>query len=191
VNFAILLMALTFGAGDPLRMSVNDAEVVLYEASAFRDAAVGYAGTTPPEVRAFRRVFASPDGVRRFRRLVASASPAGQLYALCGLFFLDPPSFDAELRRLKRRDAKVTQQQGCIVFESSLSSVLASAPGAPQMSHSGDFRHWLRNGFGAPVDDVAGGSTCYRLRFGSSAPTEWLQDPSKAPEGGPDLDHDP
>jgi hypothetical protein len=191
VDLAILLAALTLGAGDSQRMSVDDAEVLLREAPAFRDVAVGEAGTTPPEVRAFRKVLASPDGVRRFQRLVAAARPAGQLYALCGLFFLDPPAFDVELVRLERQDAKITEQQGCIVFDSSQSSVLASAPGAPRMSHSANFRDWLRNGFGGPVHDVAGGSTCYRLRFGSSVPARWLRDPSKAPEDGPNVDHDP
>ena len=184
----LLAMFATAAAGDHPSLSAEAAEAVLREASVFRGAAVGYAGTTPGEVRAFRRVLGSRDGATRFGRVAARGTLAGRLYALCGLFFLDIPAFEKELARLRQTDATVQRQEGCIVFEESLSSVLASAPGAPRMSHSGSFREWLRIGFVASARDVAGGSTCYHLRFGNKVPDAWLKDPSRAPEGGPPAD---
>ncbi len=58
------------------------------------------------------------------------------------------------------------------------------------MSHSGSFQEWLRIGFIASARDVAGGSTCYQLRFGDKVRDAWLKDPSKAPESGPQADDD-
>ncbi len=187
-----IVLALFCCAGEtgPRPTAADPEEAVLRTAAAFRDVAVGYAGTTPAEVRAFRNVLASPDGAARFRRLLANATVAGQLYALCGLFFLDAPAFDLELARLRRQGGQVEQQQGCIVSASSLSAILASHPLAPRMSHAASFREWLRRGARAPVLDLAGGGTCYRLRFGSKFPTAWLDDPARAPEAGPRFDDD-
>jgi len=182
VNLALLLVLL---AGTGEAASPQEAEAVLETAAAFRDAAVGEAGMTPPEVHALRRLLRSPDGAERFRRLAARASPAGQIYALCGLFFLDPQAFTSELARLRRLDVKVTRQEGCVVFESTIASTLAEVPGTPVMSRSGSFREWLRRGFRASLSDIPGGSTCYRLRYGPSVLAEWLEDPDKAPDDGP------
>src|SRR5262245_12558776 len=52
-----------------------------------------FAGVTPDSVHSFRRLLDVPDASTRFAQLLREATPAGQLYALCGLFFTDAAAF--------------------------------------------------------------------------------------------------
>jgi hypothetical protein len=152
----------------------------------FRDSAVGEAGTTPQEVRAFRVLLAATDSSAQFHRLAAGASVAGRLYAACGLYFVDPAAFRGELARLAATTATVETQSGCLVATRAVGEVVAPVKGAPQLSPGGSYREWLHALRAAPTLDIPGGSRCYELRYGTEAPTRWLDDPSTAPALGPE-----
>ncbi|SRR6266568_2711333 len=165
---AVLCLLVTVAPGD-LRLGAAEAERQLIAASSFKDVAVGLAATTPPEVHAYRALLAASDGVERFHHVLDHGTPAGQLYALCGLFFLDATAFDKEFARLEESRAKVDEQVGCTVMRRTVRELLAASSEAPRMSHSGSVQEWHRVGSRASVLDIPGGSTCYRLRFLRSA----------------------
>lgn len=172
-------------ATPPTTAAADGPERTLLHATTFRDSEVGEAGTTPPEVRAFRILLADPDAAARFRRIAAGGTVAGRLYAACAFFFLDVPVFDAEVARLRAARGHVERQQGCIVTQESVVEVVARRTGAPDLSHGGTYREWLRALRSLAAFDIPGGSQCYSLRYGTEAPVAWLEDPSLAPEFGP------
>jgi hypothetical protein len=97
------------------------------------------------------------------------------------LFFLNPSAFDRHLARLKESRAPVERTDGCIVTKSSVRDVLARDDRAPIMSHGSTLEEW--HGMHAEWLDVAGGSTCYRLRYLKSP--EDLHAPGKQLSGSP------
>lgn|SRR5574341_1619719 len=166
--------------------TADAAERTLLSARVFRGSVAGKGMTTPPEVRAFRVLLAAPDATARIRRVAADGSMAGRLYAACGLYFLDPVAFQSELVRLAGSRTDVETQSGCMMMTRTVMDVVAPVKGAPQLSPGGSYREWLRALRSVAVLDIPGGSRCYDLRYGTEAPARWLDDPSSAPELGPE-----
>ena len=88
---------------------------ILQDADQFNAAAVGFAGVTPTEVMAWRVIFDRPDAEDEFLRLLDTARPAGQLYALAGLWMRDSRLFAREAARFRGRSDSVRTFSGCIV----------------------------------------------------------------------------
>jgi hypothetical protein len=164
VNVLALALALVVDAEHSGTVAPAEAERVLTSATSFDDIAVGYALTTPATVYAYRALLEAPDGAARFRTVLKRAAPGGQVYALCGLFFLDPASFDKGLARLRTSPAPLEQMLGCEKSRTTLRDLLAHDDEAPLMSHNVTADAWRRGPYPTRLD-VAGGSTCYRLRF--------------------------
>jgi len=164
VKLFALAFVLVAGADPSKPVGPAEAEQVLVSATSFDDVAVGYEGTTPAVVHAFRALLKAPDGATRFGTVLERAGPAGQLYALCGLFFLDPAAFDERIARLRGRRAPLERMDGCIKTRTTLREMLAREKRAPLMSHAGTAEDWRRRPY-PKRQDIAGGSVCYRLRF--------------------------
>jgi len=81
----------------------------------FSGAYVGIAATTPPTVLAWRVLLAHPDADRIFKQLLADATLPGQLYGLAGVYFTDPPAFEALAAPYLVRGDTIWTQFGCIV----------------------------------------------------------------------------
>jgi hypothetical protein len=111
----LALMLVVGGASPGRSVGTAEAERILVTAQSFDDVAVGYAAITPPTVHAYRALLRAPDGPDRFGKVLERGTPAGQLYALCGLFFLDPNAFDRHLARLQESPASVDRTDGCVV----------------------------------------------------------------------------
>jgi hypothetical protein len=92
-----------------------DSYRILLSAERFTDDAVGYAGITPLEVRAWRRLDAHPRAPEAFAALADHATLAGRLYAACGLFYCDPDRFQREVAALERNGGSVELMQGCVI----------------------------------------------------------------------------
>jgi len=155
--------------------SADEAEHLLLAAMSFDDVAVGYDGHTPAAIYAYRALLRAPDGQDRFARIMEKGTAAGQLYALCGLFFLNPSAFVRHFTRLGESRAPVERINGCIAMTTSVRDAIARDDSAPVMSHGGTIEEW--RAMQAKRLDVAGGSTCYRLRYLGSP--EDLQAPRK------------
>ncbi len=119
---ALLVMALPCAAQQPEpphRSTI--AFGVLTRCHTFKDAAVGYAGEAPPEVHAFRLLLARDDAAAAFGDLLERAgSDAGKLYALCGLYYADPPRFTIEIEKWRGRSGTILRQVGCTGFDDSV-----------------------------------------------------------------------
>ncbi len=128
---------------------------------------VGIAGDTPESVFAFRRLLEMDDAGALFGRLLEEAMPAGQLYALCGLYFADPPAFQRALPRFRESDVDVETVSGCIVFEVKIADLVWSPESRVMRLQPGESpASWLakqegKRGFAV---DIAGGGLCHRLR---------------------------
>lgn len=88
---------------------------VLREAEVFAGASVGIAGTTPKTVEAFRMLLREPEADEALRALLDRATRPGQLYALAGLYFIDPDYFQRAVKPYLRSDAEVQTFFGCIM----------------------------------------------------------------------------
>jgi len=89
---------------------------ILLGAERFTDDAVGYAGITPLEVRAWRRLDAHPRSAEAFTALADHATLPGRLYAACGLFYADPDRFEREVAALERSGGSVELMRGCVIL---------------------------------------------------------------------------
>jgi hypothetical protein len=67
------------------------------------------------EAIAFREVLSGPEPARHFRELYARGTPAGRLYALCGLFLTIRATFDPLALKARRDRARVTVVSGCLI----------------------------------------------------------------------------
>lgn len=76
----------------PMTLSpqIQHAYDLLRRAGVFSGPAVGVAGTTPDTVMALRTIVAEPHAEKILQNLLNEAELPGQLYALAGLYVLDP-----------------------------------------------------------------------------------------------------
>lgn len=106
-------------------MNRDQAFEVLAKAATFSSAHVGFSGETPQTVHAFRHLLRDPDGAQIFRRLLDEASLAGQLYALAGLYLVDPSVFQEAARRYEGRAETVEAMfGGCVIDTCTVTEVV-------------------------------------------------------------------
>ena len=115
--------ALSQAETEPFRETV--AYRLLASSREFCSSAVSDGGELPEEGYALRMLLARSDAREVFRALVTeSRTPAGELYALCGLKSTDPTRFWPLARdRLARRES-VTTFEGCSVAASPVGSLV-------------------------------------------------------------------
>jgi len=157
-------MATPSHAPSALGPAARDAFDILHAADVFEDAHVGYDGHLSRGVAAFRVVLADPSASVGFHALVADALPAGRLYGVAGLYFADPPAFDAALAQLTKTGGNVRRQQGCEGDEEAIATVIRSnAQNAIVVSKGATLSSWFAAHPKGGVCDLAGG--CVSLMF--------------------------
>jgi hypothetical protein len=138
----------------------REAYVTLRDAATFSSGRVGAAGLLPQEVYAFRTLKDDPMADAAFKSLLKEATPAGQLYALCGLWFTDPGAFKTEAERLKRANGEVDTLAGCVGMKSHMADIIESTvPGAVRLtSNKQSVKDWLdtHKGVAMHYDIVSG-----------------------------------
>ena len=96
----------------------------LLKADAFQGAAIGIAGTLSDGVRAFRILARDKEAAAHFDRIAREGTPAGRLYALAGLYVVDPAAY----RRLRQGavspETKVQTTFGCIMSQEDAATLL-------------------------------------------------------------------
>jgi hypothetical protein len=139
----------------------RDAYAKLRDASTFSSGRVGAAGLLPEAVYAFRTLKSDPKGDAAFKSLLKEATPAGQLYALCGLWFTDPGAFKTEAERLKRANGEVDTLAGCVGMKSHMADIIESkVPGAVRLtSNKQSVKDWFDTHKGVAMHyDIVGGA---------------------------------
>jgi len=96
-------------------MDIKEAYNILLQADRFSGPMVGVSGQMPDTVKAFLNLLQSPRAEETFSNLLEQATLAGQLYALCGLYYADPHKFKEQIEEYRHRDDMVTTQFECKV----------------------------------------------------------------------------
>ena len=94
---------------------VGLAEHTLRFASSFSTGPIGLGQSRAPEVDAFAVLLAQPNASVTFQGLVRDATPAGKVYALCGLQLTDQAAYAAALPELAAMSEPVDWLLGCTV----------------------------------------------------------------------------
>jgi len=105
-------------------MNAQEAYDVLLHAKIFQDSHVGPAARIPETVRALLSLLSTPHASEAFNRLLAEATLAGQLYALCGLYYADHEAFKEAVKRYRYWDDLIMTQHGCLVEEERVSDLI-------------------------------------------------------------------
>lgn len=158
---------------------------ILLTTERFTDAAIGYAGITPLEVRAWRRLIDQPRAAQLFATLLDHARLGGRLYALCGLFYTDPARFEREVDALAGSKATVEFMSGCEIDPEQPVAELVRAGGDHVVrldSRDQTTKAWIAaHGVTTPYTlDIAGGGypDLFRNGGGWSVPTVEPLDPA-------------
>jgi hypothetical protein len=127
----------------------DDAERQLVAVGAVETVSVRMGGVSQSAM-AFQQLLQAPDAAARFHRLMESADLGGQLYALCGLYFVDSTAFAAHLGRLWRAhpDDSIQTISSDVMAPSPVRRILgADAPHPAEPSTRS-------------LEDIAGGRPC-------------------------------
>jgi hypothetical protein len=147
------------------RTSVSREEAIriLETTDTFADTSVGFGGGPSKEACAFAVVVREPDADSLFRALLENGRTAGQLYALCGLYFTDPAGFTRAVSPYRGRKDSVKTFSGCLGGASEVGRVVEHAhPHAVRLASPKEtLAQWVqRNPEARPaffVDIVGGG----------------------------------
>jgi hypothetical protein len=114
--------------------SLDQAYSILLRTENFADGGVGIAGSTPEEHYALVYLVRQPFGKSHLLNLVSSSNIHAKLYALCGLYYVDPTIFQSHVAELKTSKLKFNQFSGCIIHESVVGKIIFSnTPGSPRI----------------------------------------------------------
>ena len=90
---------------------------LLKNADKFYGAHIGFGGTTPPTVYAYRDLLDHPEADASFKKLIEGATMPGKLYGLAGVYFTDPSSLPDLSRRFLGSSESVPAFFGCILSD--------------------------------------------------------------------------
>jgi hypothetical protein len=109
-----------------LPLNREDAVYILSTTDVFADVAIGIGGSPSAEACAFITVARQQDASSLFNELLHHAKLAGQLYALCGLYLFDKPTFETEVHRYQQSAQEVATSIGCIVSGETVGELVQS-----------------------------------------------------------------
>jgi hypothetical protein len=123
---------------------------VLLTASRFEDDAddvIACAAQPSKLVEGYRILLKEPSADRAFKNLLERATPAGQLYALCGIYYSDHPFFLAVLRKHTERTDYVSTQFGCVRGRMRVSDIvkLDDAPDVVRLTSQESIFEWMNH----------------------------------------------
>jgi hypothetical protein len=154
-------------------VSRAEAIAILETTDTFAGTGVGIAGQRSSQACAFATLIRQPDAAALFQDLLAKGKTAGQLYALSGLYFADPPAFRAAVEPYRGRTDLVNTFFGCIQGGQAVGTLVErSGPRVVRLaSTSENMQAWLarnpeaRGGF---LVDILGGG--YPAQFRAVRP---------------------
>jgi hypothetical protein len=130
VSRLLVLLVLAFLCPSPAAAappSREQAIAILSRTDTFADTYVGFVGGASREACAFRTLIDQPDADRLFKGLLGEAHLAGRLYALCGLYFTDPPRFKKEIQPYRTSRDSVATFAGCIMGRQPIAKLVESS----------------------------------------------------------------
>ena len=136
---AALLAPCGATADEPVRAAKLGAKAakayeILKLAARFEDVAVGADGATPDSYESFILLLGETEADAAFKQLLREGKIAGQMYALCGLWFTDPVAFKHEVERYRTMDQMVETLMGCSLSHQQVSFFVDVSP-LPLLEH--------------------------------------------------------
>ena len=128
----------------------------------------GSPGPILDSIHAFRRLVKAKDAGEIFSTLLKEATPEGQLYALCGLFFTDTDTFKSALATYESSEQKLSRHEGCVTFTETVGELIHRQRGIVMQLNPGEStKRWFtehaeyrKGGF---TTDIAGGGFCHEI----------------------------
>ena len=129
----------------------------LMRAERFTTDAIGYAGVTPNEVIALRRLTQEVEAAAALAHVERHGTTAGRLFALVGLRRVDRERFDAVLDGYRTTDATVEYMSGCCILAGTpVRDIVDKGDRAPRLNDGESLRQWYE-AHGSYELDIAGG----------------------------------
>ena len=139
-------------------MTLAEATELLRGTGQFADTAIGVAGITPDQLHAWHTIMDSPDADSVLKGLLEEASVAGQLYALCGLYFTDPPYFVERIEPYRTMDVSINVAFGCMLDEMPVKDIVEQRDGCRLTGPDQSLTDWsLANPGVTMILDIFGG----------------------------------
>ena len=115
-GFMLLATRLATAGAEPGLVPEADAYHQLVAADRFSIGGTGPGGAIRAPERALRTIMRDPDRKRLFQAALAEATPAGQMYALCGLYYSEPQTYRDVVGSYRNSKAGFATQSGCSVI---------------------------------------------------------------------------
>ncbi len=97
-----------------LAPEIQEAYRLLRTTGTFSDSGVGVAAAMPDTVKALRLILQDSAAEKIFQQLLAEATLEGQLYALAGLYVINPESARVAAKPYQSSEQMVQTQFGCV-----------------------------------------------------------------------------
>jgi hypothetical protein len=124
---------------------------------------VGYGGSLSKNAEAFRAILAAPDPKRAMRALYTEGTLVGKLYAVAGLYLVDPEAFEPAARALVKRGGTVSTQDGCSGGQSTVAELIFASGQRIMVPRGTNLRDWFAQHPNGAMGDIAGGFTPLEL----------------------------
>jgi hypothetical protein len=98
----------------------------LLNAPRFEQGLIGEGGELSPKVISLNILAKEKFADQAFKSLLENATLAGQLYALCGLFYTDYEFFKKSIENYRKEDELVEAMSGCKIFSQKVSEIIES-----------------------------------------------------------------
>jgi hypothetical protein len=141
---------------------------LIREMSVISGVGTGSPGPISDSIHAFRRLVKAKEAKEIFSNLLKEATPEGQLYAMCGLFFTDKDTFKSALAIYENSEQKLSRHEGCVTFTETVGELIQSQRGVVMQLPPGEStKRWFtehpeyrQGGFAV---DIAGGGFCHEI----------------------------
>jgi len=139
--------------------SGREAFQMLLAAERFTDDAIYAGGVTPNEVIALRKLLKDPNAGAALEELERRETMPGHLFALCGLYYVDPSVFREQIETYRDKREIVFFQSGCEgIHDQPVAGLVDRGDGqAVRLVPGQTNREWLKAHVGSYRYDILGG----------------------------------
>src|SRR5262245_44549339 len=122
---AILITLTGYALVSPQDDKLRAAFELLLKADAVKDRAVGYAGITPEEYKAFEALWNAGKAAEAYAlKLVSDGTPAGRVYGAILLLKLDEAAARQAFPKLKEEKDTIEIWRGCIIMQETIGALV-------------------------------------------------------------------
>lgn len=131
---------------------------ILLKAQRFEEGLIGYAAQLSKNVISLNDLAKEKEADAAFKSLLKNAELAGQLYALCGLYYTDYDFFKKEIQNYKEKEDSLETMSGCLVFSKKVLEIVnKNAKNVAIISPQETMEDWWKKNKGSYELDILHG----------------------------------